>query len=398
MMSKASLVFKKELRDLFRDRKTLLVSILIPLIIMPLIFFVIGKSASSNEKKVEENFKIAITGGVNSEFVGFVKKIDKVQIIDSKNPEEDVKEGKLLLALEVPDNIDSLIKDEKDAPIKIIYDNSSQQSSMAQSRVENYIQEFSKQIVATRLEARGIKTSILNPVQISYKTTTKQEDSMGKVIIAMILPLFLVIYSVTGPMGPAIDLGAGEKERGTLEPLLTTQAGRMSLLWGKFAAISVIGLITTLASMIGIVIALKQSGNSAMGVNINAGMFSDIGIKGAVLITVMVILMNLTFGALELAISIYARSFKEAQTYLTPLNIIALAPIYLTYMLDARNIDMYYFHIPIANAVCLIKEFLAGVFNTGHILITFGWILFYIVLCITFARYMFSREEVIFRT
>jgi len=397
-MSKASLVFKKELRDLFRDRKTLLVSILIPLIVMPLIFFVIGKSASSNEKKVEENFKISITGGGNSEFVGFVKKIDKIQIIDSKNPEEDVKEGKLLLALDIPDNIDSLIKDEKDAPIKIIYDNSSQQSSMAQSRVENYIQVFSKQIVATRLEARGIKTSILNPVQISYKTTTKEEDSMGKVIIAMILPLFLVIYSVTGPMGPAIDLGAGEKERGTLEPLLTTQAGRMSLLWGKFAAISVIGLITTLASMIGIVIALKQSGNSAMGVNINAGMFADIGVKGAVLITVMVILMNLTFGALELAISIYARSFKEAQTYLTPLNIIALAPIYLTYMLDARNIDMYYFHIPIANAVCLIKEFLAGVFNTGHILITFGWILFYIVLCITFARYMFSREEVIFRT
>lgn len=397
-MNKASLVFKKELRDLFRDRKTLLVSILIPLIIMPLIFFVIGKSASSNEKKVEENFKIAITGGANSDFVGFVKKIDKIQIIDSKNPEEDVKEGKLLLALEVPENIDSLIKDEKDAPIKIIFDNSSQQSSMAQSRVENYIQEFSKQIVATRLEARGIKTSILNPVQISYQTTTKEEDSMGKVIIAMILPLFLVIYSVTGPMGPAIDLGAGEKERGTLEPLLTTQAGRMSLLWGKFAAISVIGLITTLASMIGIVIALKQSGNSAMGVNINAGMFSDIGVKGAVLITVMVILMNLTFGALELAISIYARSFKEAQTYLTPLNIIALAPIYLTYMLDARNIDMYYFNIPIANAVCLIKEFLAGVFNTSHILMTFGWILVYIVVCISFARYMFSREEVIFRT
>lgn len=397
-MNKASLVFKKELRDLFRDRKTLLVSILIPLIIMPLIFFVIGKSASSNEKKVEENFKIAITGGANSDFVGFVKKIDKIQIIDSKNPEEDVKEGKLLLALEVPENIDSLIKDEKDAPIKIIFDNSSQQSSMAQSRVENYIQEFSKQIVATRLEARGIKTSILNPVQISYQTTTKEEDSMGKVIIAMILPLFLVIYSVTGPMGPAIDLGAGEKERGTLEPLLTTQAGRMSLLWGKFAAISVIGLITTLASMIGIVIALKQSGNSAMGVNINAGMFSDIGVKGAILITVMVILMNLTFGALELAISIYARSFKEAQTYLTPLNIIALAPIYLTYMLDARNIDMYYFNIPIANAVCLIKEFLAGVFNTSHILMTFGWILVYIVVCISFARYMFSREEVIFRT
>lgn len=397
-MNKASVVFKKEIKDLFRDRKTLLVSILIPLILFPIIFFAIGKSATSNVKKVEENFKVSIKGGSNSNFVGFVKKLDKIQITDSKNPEEDVKEGKLLLALEVPDNIDNLIKEEKDAPIKIIYDNSSQQSSMAQSKIENYIQEYSKQIVATRLEQRGIKNSILNPIQISYKTTEKEEESFGKMMLSMILPLFLVIYSITGPMGPAVDLGAGEKERGTLEPLLTTQAGRMSLLWGKFGAISLIGLLTTLASMIGMVIAFSQSGESAMGMEMSSSMLTSIGTKGIVLIFFMVILITLTFGALELAISIYARSFKEAQTYLAPLNIIALIPVYITYMQDAKNIDMIYFHIPIANSVCLIKEFLAGIFNTSHILITFGWILVYIVVCISFARYMFSREDVIFRT
>ncbi|MPN59278.1 hypothetical protein SDC9_206999 [bioreactor metagenome] len=112
----------------------------------------------------------------------------------------------------------------------------------------------------------------------------------------------------------------------------------------------------------------------------------------------MIILLNMTFGALELSISIYARSFKEAQTYLAPLNIIALVPVYTTYMLDARNIDTFYFHIPVANTVCLMKEFLAGVFNTSHILITFGWVLVYIMAAIFFARYMFSKEEVIFRT
>jgi sodium transport system permease protein len=199
-------------------------------------------------------------------------------------------------------------------------------------------------------------------------------------------------------MGAAVDLGAGEKERGTLEPLLTTKVGRMAMLWGKFGAISVIGLLATLSSLIGIGIAFYQSGRSAMDMSLSAGSLSSIGVAGMALIFVITILLTLVFGSLELAISMYARSFKEAQTYLAPLNIIAIIPTYATYMLDARNIDTFYFHIPIANAVCLIKELISGVFNTGHILITFGWIIVYIVGSILFARYMFSREDVIFRT
>jgi sodium transport system permease protein len=397
-MNKASIVLKKELRDLFRDRKTVLVSILLPLLLFPLMFFGIGKATSTNTKKVEENFNIAIKGGDNSQFVSFIKGEQKIKLKTSENLEEDVKEGNLLLALEVPDNIDTLIKEEKKAGVNIIYDNTSQQSMMAQSIIENYIQEYSKQIVATRLQQRNMDTSILTPVMIEYKTTAKEDEGLGKMMLAMMLPMFLVIFSVTGPMGAAVDLGAGEKERGTLEPLLTTKVGRMAMLWGKFGAISVIGLLATLSSLIGIGIAFYQSGRSAMDMSLSAGSLSSIGVAGMALIFVITILLTLVFGSLELAISMYARSFKEAQTYLAPLNIIAIIPTYATYMLDARNIDTFYFHIPIANAVCLIKELISGVFNTGHILITFGWIIVYIVGSILFARYMFSREDVIFRT
>lgn len=397
-MNKSAIVFKKELRDLFRDRKTILVSILIPLVIFPFMFFAIGKAASSNTKSVEENFHISIKGGENSQFVNFIKQEPKIKLKESENLEEDVKDGKLLLALEVPNNIDSLIKDEKQAGVNIIYDNTSQQSMMAQSIIENYIQDYSKQVVAVRLQERNMNTEILTPVKIDYRTTSKEEEGLGKMMLSMMLPLFLVIYSITGPMGAAIDLGAGEKERGTLEPLLTTQVGRMSLLWGKFGAISIVGLLSTLSSLIGIGMAFYQSGKSAMDISISANSLLSMGISGIALIFIMVILLNLVFGSLELAISIYARSFKEAQTYLTPLNIVAIIPIYATYMLDARNIDTYYFHIPIANVVCVMKEILAGVFNTGHILITFAWIMIYIIAAILFARYMFSREDVIFRT
>jgi len=92
------------------------------------------------------------------------------------------------------------------------------------------------------------------------------------------------------------------------------------------------------------------------------------------------------------------RSFKEAQTYLTPLTVIAFIPVYATYMLDGKNIDSYYFNIPLANVVCLMKEFLSGIFNIQHMMITFGWIFVYIIASVLLARYMFSREQVVFRT
>jgi len=212
----------------------------------------------------------------------------------------------------------------------------------------------------------------------------------------LMLPLMLVIYSVSGPLSSAIDLGVGEKERGTLEPLLTTKAGRLSLLWGKFLAITIVGLMTTIATMVGIFIAMKQN-SSAFGSSVA---MSGIGIspEALIIIGVLIVFLTMAFGALELSISIYARSFKEASTYNSPLMIIAFIPAYATYMLDAKNIPFMYFNIPVANVVCVLKELIAGIYNYNHIAITSVWIVVYVAACMLFARFMFSREEVIFRT
>lgn len=266
----------------------------------------------------------------------------------------------------------------------------------AMKMISGYIDGYSKEIIKERLNKRNINTDILTPVNIETKTSSKENDGESKMMLSLLLPLLLVIYSITGPMAPATDLGAGEKERGTLEPLLTTQAGRLSLLWGKFLAITVMGCLTAAASIGGLMIAMDQ----------NSSMFSSGGSGGAVnispitlfLIALVSILITMVFGALELSISIYARSFKEAQTYLSPLTIIAIVPVYATYMLDAKNIETYYFHIPLANCVCLLKEFIMGIYNYTHIGITFAWISVYIIAAILFARFMFSREDVIFRT
>ncbi|GIW48877.1 MAG: hypothetical protein KatS3mg079_353 [Caloramator sp.] len=208
----------------------------------------------------------------------------------------------------------------------------------------------------------------------------------------MLLPLYLIIYAITGPMAAAVDLGAGEKERGTLEPLLTTQASRMQLLFGKLFAITVMGIIGTTSSLTGLYIAFKYSMDFMGDVGLN------ISIGSLILIGVTAIILNMIFAAVELAVSIYARSFKEAQTYLSPVTIIGMIVAYGTYMMDVKSASTMMFNIPLANISLIIKEFIIGVYNPIHIAITFIWALVYIIAAILFARYMFSREEVVFRT
>ncbi|MEW9094564.1 MAG: ABC transporter permease [Clostridiaceae bacterium] len=389
------IVFKKELKDIFRDKKSLIMSIVIPLILFPIIFTVMGKSINKNTKDIEKNFKIAIADNRNTALSQFLKSQDNITIVDSSNISEDVKSGNILVGVSIPDDFEEKISKEQISNIELTYDNASQQSMMAHSIINSYIDDYSKTIVSKRLSTKNINPDILNPIAVKNITSVKETDGLGKFMLSLLLPLMLVIYSVTGPLAPATDLAAGEKERGTLEPLLTTQAGRMSLLWGKFGAITVMGLLTTISSLLGLYLGMNQKDGFLSG---SAEAVISLDIKSILLIGLIAVLTTMVFGALELAISIYARSFKEAQTYLSPLTILAIIPTYATYMIDVKNISNIYFHIPLSNIVCLLKEFIMGIYNPTHIIITFSWILVYIVSSVLFARFMFSREDVIFRT
>jgi sodium transport system permease protein len=386
------LVFLKELKDIFRDKKTIFMSLIIPMLIFPLLFLVLGGSMDKSRKQVEENLTVAIFDSGYSTLSQFFTNQETIKLVESDNAEADIKSGKILVALEVPANFDEDIKAEKPVNLVLLYDNASQSSQMAFSAISAMINTYSKAVVEQRLLARDISGDLLTPVLIDARTTEKEEEGFGKFMLSLMLPLMLVIFSISGPMGVAVDLGAGEKERGTLEPLLTTQAGRLSLLWGKFLAITVMGLLSTMASLLGLLISMRQGGGLFQGTAVSIEPITF------VLIGLVTLLLTMFFGALELSISIYARSFKEAQTYISPLMMISFIPTYATYMLDAKNIETFYFHIPLANITCILKEFLAGIYNFTHICITFAWIIVYIFASVLFARYMFSKEEVIFRT
>ncbi|PJI08559.1 MULTISPECIES: ABC transporter permease [Clostridium] len=392
MKNTTMIVLKKEIKDIFRDRKTIIFSVLMPIILLPLISFFISSVANKSENKVKNNVKIAIVDEGNSSLGSYLKKQKNIKIVKSNNIKSDVKDGKILVALDIPKDFDEYLSLGKNTKVTLTYDNSSTDATTAYNIVNSYINVYSKQIVAARLAKKNINPEVLNPIKVNLDVTQK-DNGAGALMVTMLVPLLLMIYSATGVLGPSVDLGAGEKERGTLEPLLTTKANRLSILWGKVLAISAVGIIISLASLLGLYITMQQKD----------GMFGNgsgfnLGLDTILLVMILPIMTTIVFGAVELAISVYARSFKEAQTYLSPVTIVAMVLVYLVMMKDPKNIELVYFNIPITNATCLIKEFLVGIHNYTHIALTFGWMVLYMVAALFFARYMFSKEEVIFRS
>ena len=388
-----SIVLKKELKDMFRDKKTIIVGVLIPILVFPILMGVMGYGERQMDKNANTNIKTALTGDLNNGIANNLKKHKDLRIISVNDPEKALRDGKVSTIVNFQPNLDNTINKNKTAEISITADEASTQSTMASEKVMNLINGYSQGITAYRLKLKGIDVNILKPISIIQKSLKKKKGGdSSNVVLIMILPMLIALYAALSPMASATDSGAGEKERGTLEPLLSTCVNRTALLWGKCISIVIMGSMGVIASLLGLVISFQQNKNMFGGTSFSLS-------PSTIFIMLLLgVIITVVFSALFLSISVYARSFKEAQTYLSPMTIIAMVPAYATMMMDAKSIDVLFFNIPIVNIICLMKQVMAGIYNPMNFGITIVWSIVYILLSISIARYMFNREEVIFRT
>ncbi|MHC6180131.1 ABC transporter permease subunit [Clostridium sp. JNZ X4-2] len=383
-------ILRKELTDIFRDRKTLIFTILLPIIMYPAMFKIIDLTMKNTTDSLQKNITIAYRGDKNSSIHKVLESMKNITMDNSGDESEKLKKGKIALIIDVPENFDLKVAGEDKTNIKIIYDKDSNKSSMAASIIKDIFNKYSASIVDGRLQAKGINSQILTPFEIKEQTLTKEDDSPIAAGILSVLPTILIIFMISPTIGIAADLVAGEKERGTFEPLLSTSVGRMSIFWGKLMAISSVALITlivTLASMIGSMLYIFSGGGKF---TIPIGAFALIGI-----VSVFVLV---AISSIEISISIFARSMKEANTYLGGFLVPVMILTYVPFMMDAKNIGFMFFNIPIVNAVVVMKEAIAGIFNPVHIAVVLGWHIVYVVATVFLAKVMFSKEEVVFRS
>lgn len=385
----AMIVLKKELKDTFRDKKTIFSSIIIPILIFPIMAFALGFATNDIINDDQKPIDIALISNDETKLQEFFKESGQVNIVNTDDPDKALEELTIRAIVKVEPGFDSKIESGTMGNVEVIYDQSSQKSDMGTSRLTYLIESYSQAITNERLKAIGVDLEALKAVSIT-STSVSKDGGMGLMIFSMIFPMLITIYSAISGLATATDLGAGEKERQTLEPLLTTQASRLSILGGKFFAVFISGIIGTVASLIGFFIASKMNPDFlGTGVSLPLTPILVIGLFCAGL--------NLIFSGLELTISFYARNFKEAQTYLAPLSVILLIPAYMTMYLDGKAVPEVYFHIPIINTIAIIKEALVQIIDPVHILIVLGWTLAYIVGSLLLTVNMFKKESVIFR-
>ena len=390
------IVFKKEMIDLFRDRKAFLSAVLLPIFLLPIMMFVLGGSAASNVNTVKQGFKIAIVGEKNSTLEEVLKQDTNIQIVNVDNPKEALKDEEIYLYLDIPKNFDKNIETKDGSSnVSIYYDNTSQKSQIALAEIESVISDYNQGVVSGRLKNLGVSDSLLTPVNINSVGVGVENESEAHALqlVAMLLPMFVLVYAAQGGSAAATDLAAGEKERGSLEPLLSTRASRASILVGKLMAITVMGILSTLSGFIGLIVSMIIP---------NSLLRTEGGVvlqpEAIIIIVILAILITLSFSALQLAISVYAKSFKEAQTYLGFLTFAPMVISYGTMYLDANGLGVLLYNIPILNAVLVMKEAIFGIYDTTHLVLTFIWSVVYIILAVLLARYMFNREEALFRS
>ena len=390
-------IFKKELTDVLRDKRTLFFMIVIPVIIMPLIFIGSIKFQQYQSKKSDE--KVLNIGLINKtsdsqirDYLLDQKGVYLVEDIDLDSLELGIKNDSLQGGLYIHKNFINDISANGMGEVEVYY-KSSDLMSKAKNRIYNALDIYKNEVVSERLSEFNVDKGLLEPLDIINKDMSTKKETIGKAVGGLI-PYMLVIFIFLGAMYPAIDLGAGEKERGSLETLLSSPATKFEITVGKLMVVSLAGMVSGLISVVGISAPIYLLGN--IPDQIKSTVLEIISPFIIVSVIILMIPIAIFFASMLLSISFYARSFKEAQSLMGPLNIVIIVPLMLT-LGPGIEIDHITALIPLINVGLLTKEILAGSAQPIYFIETLSSLLFFAAIGIRFSVYWFNKENTIFR-
>lgn len=381
-----SVVLSKEIKHILRSKKTFLFIVLIPLFLIPSLLSILSYSIDNVTTQVSNEINITISNKDNYLY-DYLSELPDVHIIKTQDIKNDLKKGKTFANIIIPSNFNELISSGQNPEVIVETYQASLKSQIAVSEISKHLSAYNTGYTQEYLLKEGISPQILEPIHVNILNISDNGENTDATI-NFILPMIVLLYCCAGSISIATDLSAGEKEKYTLEPLLSTKASRTAIVIGKLIATSFTAAISGLSSIIGVVGFMKLFPKQY-----NA----SLSVQQILIILGIVILSSILFASINLSIGIYARNYKEAQTYLTPISIFLLIPSYLSYGMDVNDITVKHLSIPFLNIICVLKEVLSGVFITNHIIILMLWIMLYILLICILSVKLFKREEVVFR-
>ncbi len=401
-------VYLKELRDSLRDRRTLISMIVVPTLVMPAIIFGVGSIMGKVIKKArDEVTRIVIVGGADSPgLVASLKEDKRFKVVeDAADYRQLVVDKKVRLALEIPAGFEAALKAGEPKVLKIYHYEGEMKSGMGVSTVERFFRDLREKTIEARLAERGLPAAIVKPFEVQRENIAPPEKVGGN-LFGGFIPYIIIILCFTGAMYPAMDLTAGEKERGTMETLLCSPVSRINIVLGKFLMVLTASIGTMCLSLLSMGVSVMLGGSIFTGGKTVAAQgaaaggapafMPSIDPAGIVGVFAMIAPVAVLFAAVLLTLSLFAKSYKEAQSYVSPLIIVIIMPAVVG-MLPGIELNAKTALVPILNLTLVCKEMLSGVWNWGYIGLIFASSCAYAAVAIAVAVRMFNREDVIFR-
>ena len=399
-MKSLGTVFRKELTDTLRDRRTIITMILVPLMLFPVIMSVMTRIQVSQMKKAEaEVLQVAlITYGNAQAFRDSLLARDDFEVhedIPADSVRALIQRDSLDGAFVFSKNFDKRVQNLKSGRVKFYYKSTeNEKEDITKRRLKEVLDGFEKTLLAERFRKLQLDEDTVEPVKVAEVNVATPKERLGRAIGGF-LPYIFVIFCFTGAMYPAIDLAAGEKERGTIETLLTAPVPRLQILLGKFSVVVLTGIASAAISMVGLYIGFRQI--PEIPTEALETILSILEVKSIVLVLSLLFPLTVFFAGLLLSVSIFARSFKEAQSYISPMTIIVILPV-IVGLLPGMELTAKTALIPILNISLATKEIIAGTIKTGLLLEVYASLIVLAALGLFFCTQMFTRESVIFRS
>ncbi|ARU61032.1 hypothetical protein CBW65_08085 [Tumebacillus avium] len=389
------IVLQKEITDLLRDRKTWMTSVLLPLLLIPALMILVVKMQAGTEEDARSYIPIAVIGQ-QAEVERAITAYEGIEVLKPADPKQALADGDVRAVVEIDEAFAQKVESKQPANVNILYNPAEQKSDIAQEVLKGLLDGLEQEMMATRLAELNLTAEAVEPLQVQTVDVSTDDQKAGS-FLGFIVPLLLIVSCVTGAMPAATDLIAGEKERGTLEALMTTPVNGTAILTGKLITTSMMAFVSAIASTMAMMIAAKIM-PSVLGDESGGGMEMSLSFLSAgnvALLLVMLLGLAVMFSSLMLCVSSLAKSFKEAQTYLAPFMIVAMVPVYATMFLSPQDAPLYYYFLPVINATMMVKELLYGVVDFAHIGYVLGSTLVFAAAAVVLASKLFRREGLI---
>lgn len=377
-------ILKKELKDTFRDQRTMMLTVFLPLILMScLVFFYEKMMAPDDELQLH-----IVTEQAQLSFVEtLLGNNENVQLRAVEDVENTIQEGEAAAGILLADDFEAQITAGNMPSVQILGDAFSENSFVAMSEIEIALTQYSQTIVGDRLSAENIDVSVLTPFTIDKVQVVEGDQSVQ--MMSFLIPMMLVIAVGVGISSSAADFIAGEKERRTMEALLMTPFNRSSFLMGKWLTLVLIATITGILTIAIVFIEVYFFTE-----HLKAGLSIDgnVWLIGIVAVLVIASFAALMASALLLS-SIFGKTVKEAQSYGTPIIMIGILPALFITTIGLNELTTTHFALPILNVFAIFKELFVGIVSIEHVLLTIGINIVLALIILAVGRILFMKDK-----